>query len=226
MRTLPLRGIVFDFDGTLAVPALSFQEMGQAAVNAVAALMPDYPPKEEPALEWLLKVASHASRQGGEDFAAKVCRAADLAMGEVEVAAAKRGGLFPGVLPMLQKLREHGIKTGIITRNCTRAVAAAFGPEFKLLNCVLSRDDISQWKPDPAHLQAALIQMELSPEHTLMIGDDPMDILVGKKCKTRTAAVFCGHVPKEVLLACQPDFCAEDCAGLMLVLEEAGLLFG
>lgn len=220
----PFRGIIFDFDGTLAVPALDFQEMNRAAVNAVQALLPVCPPKTGPALEWLVEVEKAATAQKGAEFAAKVRSAADAAMARVEIAAAKRGGLFPGVPEMLRLLLERKIKTGIITRNCTRAVQTALGDNVRLFTCILSRDDVSEWKPHPAHLRAALKSMELAPENVLMIGDDPMDILVGQKCNTRTAAVFCGHVPKETLLACKPDFVAESCPELMRGLADAGLL--
>ena len=224
MPIVPFQGIVFDFDGTLATPGLNFQAMDQAAITAVTALLPDPPPKTEPALEWLLKVKESAARQQGVDFADQVCRAAKAAMAEVETAAARQTGLFPGIIEMLENLNKCSVKTGIITRNCTSAVEAAFGRKTALLNCILSRDDLSEWKPDPTHLRKALEKMELRPEYALMVGDDPMDIQVGRACNVRTAAVFCGHVPKEKLLACRPDFSAENCIELICGLAGAGLL--
>ncbi len=224
MNLKRIKGIVFDFDGTLARPELSFEEMNRAAVDAVEALMPQFPPKEEPALEWLEKVYLAASRLHGEVFAQKVRRRANTAMAEVEVAAIKRGGLFPETREILKKLVKSNVKTGIVTRNCREAVLTALPDLEKLCTCLLSRDDISKWKPDPAHLSTALDRMRIAPGEALMVGDDPMDITVGRKCNTRTAAVLCGHAPKEKLLSCMPDFIAADCADLLGLLADKNLI--
>ena len=219
-----LKAIVFDFDGTLARPELSFEEMNRASIEAVAALMPEFPPKEEPALEWLEKVYVAASRLRGEAFAQEVLRQADMAMAEVEVAAVKRGGLFPETREILKKLVNSNVKTGIVTRNCRKAVLTALPDLEKLCSCLLSRDDISKWKPDPVHLRTALELMRVAPEEALMVGDDPMDIKVGKECNTSTAAVLCGHASKEKLLSCMPDFIAADCADLLGLLADKKLI--
>ena len=164
-----LKAIVFDFDGTLARPELSFEEMNRASIEAVAALMPEFPPKEEPALEWLEKVYVAASRLRGEGFAQEVLRQADMAMAEVEVAAVKRGGLFPETREILKKLVNSKVKTGIVTRNCRKAVLTALPDLEKLCSCLLSRDDISKWKPDPVHLRTALELMRVAPEEARIV---------------------------------------------------------
>jgi len=224
MHSKTIKAVVFDFDGTLVQPSLSFKEMNQAAIDAVSGLIPDFPPKQEPALEWLQKVHIYAAKLMGDEFAQEVCRAADLAMAEVEVQAVMRGGLFPEALEVLEKLNRSGIKTAIITRNCRRAVLAALPDLDRFQTCLLSRDDISKWKPDPAHLEAALNFMNIPPEEALMVGDDPMDIKVGKSCNTLTAAVLCGHASEDSLLACNPDFVAENCAELLNLLKNKRLI--
>lgn len=219
-----IKGIVFDFDGTLVQPSLNFKEMNQAAIKAVSGFMPDYPPKEEPALEWLQKVYAKACALKGKDFAKTVYQAADLAMAEVEVNAVKEGGLFPETRSVLERLKASGIVTAIITRNCRRAVLTALPDLDRFCSCLLTRDDISKWKPNPAHLEVALKAMNLPAEQVLMVGDDPMDIKVGKACGTRTAALFCGHVSKDTLVECKPDFVVANCQKLLDDLTDQRLL--
>ena len=226
MITFPVRAIVFDFDGTLAKPALNFEEMNKAAQHAVAALFPAAPAQDRPALEWLVKIKKQLELTKQFDLILELDQAARQSMAQVEVKAVKAGGLFPETKKVLLRLKKMGIKTAIITRNCREAVLELLPEQENLYNCLLTRDDVQEVKPNPSHLLTALQLINQTPEHALMVGDHPMDIETGKRAGVRTAAVTCGHSPIEKLLASQPDLLATDCSALLKMLEERNLLPG
>ena len=224
MNSELIKAILFDFDGTLATPSLNFKEMNAAAQEAVFTIFPTAPPKDCPALEWLDKVKAVAIMQGEAELGSKAVIAADIAMSKVEVAAAKRGALFPDTRPVLNELKLMGIKTGIITRNCREAVNVLLPDLDELCPCLLTRNDISQVKPDPSHLLTALKILNESPAVSLMVGDDPMDIKTGVNAKVRTAAVSGGHASADVLKSHCPDFMTETLEELLLLLKHKRLV--
>ncbi len=210
-RKQGIAALIFDFDGTLAVPMLDFGLMRRAAVAAMRrhVAVPDRP--DLPTMELLALI-------GTETDEARAARAAALqAVRDVEIEAARHSALFPFVRPMLARLPQLGLAMAIVTRNCREAVTAVF-PDVEAHALLLTRDDVARVKPDPEHLVRALDLLALEPAKALMIGDHPMDIEVGKRAGTRTAGVLTGEKPREAMAACSPDYLAEDGGGLMRML--------
>ena len=206
-----ISALVFDFDGTLAVPTLDFSIMRREAINALARYVPVPDRPDLPTMELLALVGTDtAVARAGTEAALEAIR-------NVEIEAAKRGVLFPFVRPMLARLQKLGLGMSIVTRNCPEAVAAVF-PDAAEFGPVLTRDDVPRVKPDPAHLIAALARLNVAPRNTLMIGDHVMDIEVGKRANTFTGAVASGKHSKARLAAADPDYVASDGEELMRVL--------
>lgn len=208
-NTLPIKAVVFDFDGTLAVPALDFGLMRQRVEHALAPFMSnthttatEATPTPMPALERIESVCKTLP-----PAAANVARAAAMqAIEDVEVEAASRSRLFPETVPTLVTLRAHGIAAGVITRNCRNAVLTVFPAIHLYTGCLLTRHDVPNVKPHPGHLLAALQRLGVAPEHALMVGDHPMDISTGKNAGTRTAGLTTGEAPYERLSQENPTF--------------------
>ncbi len=210
-RDKGIAALIFDFDGTLALPTLDFSVMRREAILAMKeyVAVPDAP--NLPTMELLERI-------GTATDAALAARAAALAaVRRVETEAATRSVLFPFVRPMLARLKETGLAMAIVTRNCPEAVAAVF-PDAAEHGPVLTRDDVPRVKPDPAHLFAALNLLRVAPAQALMVGDHAMDVEVGKRAKTLTAAVASGEHSLERLAACGPDYLAADGGELMRML--------
>ena len=203
-----IKAFIFDFDGTLAQQTLDFKLMRREAVAALARFVsvPDRP--ELPTME-LLDIVGEATE------AARTARCAALeAVRRVESEAAKQSSLFPYVRPMLAALHAQGLVMAIITRNCPEAVRTVF-PDIDAHSLLFTRDDVARVKPHPDHLLAAVDALGIEPEQALMIGDHPMDVMVGKRAGTFTAAVATGEHPLEALRTCEPDFLARNGNELM-----------
>jgi phosphoglycolate phosphatase len=210
-REKGIAALIFDFDGTLAVPSLDFSVMRRAAVLAMEEYVdvPDRP--DLPTMELLALVGT------ATDAARTARKAALAAVRNVEIDAAGRSSLFPFVRPMLARLKDCGLAMAIVTRNCPEAVAAVF-PDAAEHGPVLTRDDVPRVKPDPDHLIAALTALHTAPSRALMVGDHAMDVETGKRAKTLTAAVASGEHSLERLAACDPDYLAADGGELMRLL--------
>jgi phosphoglycolate phosphatase len=206
---------IFDFDGTLSELVLDFTAMKTLVADVAAKHLAVVPPANGlPALEYAAALTAAIARNdpgAGRRFTADAAQAI-MAM-EVEAAATAR--LFPETRAALARLAGRGVKIGIITRNCRRAVLTVFPDVADFAGVLLARDDTPRVKPDPAHLLAALAALGAAPERSLMVGDHPMDVAVGKAAGTRTAGVASGQVSLNVLALHQPDYLASSVRGLI-----------
>lgn len=206
---------VFDFDGTLAELVLDFTAMKQLVARQAAAFLPDVPPANGlPALEYAAKLAAAIARTD-PDASRRFAALAAQGIEAMETEGAARAGLFPETRTALAALAERGVKVGVITRNCRRAVLTVFPDLHNFASVLLARDDTPRVKPDPEHLLAALQALGAAPARSLMVGDHPMDLVVGRAAGTRTAGVASGHVGRDELARHGPDYLAADVGELV-----------
>ena len=206
-----IKAVLFDFDGTLAVPVLDFALMRRRALDAFSVYAPVPAGTGRPLMEELDAVC--ASLEPSQ--AARARQAAMEAIREVEVEAAGRSSLFPFVLPMLKAMRAQGLKAAVVTRNCPEAVFRVFPDLSAHVGCVLTRDDVRHVKPHPEHIGKALSLIDCAPGESLMVGDHPMDIEAGKRAGALTAGVSTGETPAARLAEAHPDYLAHDAGALM-----------
>jgi phosphoglycolate phosphatase-like HAD superfamily hydrolase len=74
-------------------------------------------------------------------------------------------------------------------------------------------------KPAPDSIIAALTALKCLPEHALMVGDTPADILAGKAAGVRTCAVTYGFGDPDELRLCEPTYMVTSFAGLVAIPE-------
>lgn len=183
-----LKGVVFDFDGTLTRPGtLDFpaikQELGC--------------PREEPILEFIQRHPEEA-------------RAALLSMlDEHEMRAAALARPNRGAEKCLRTLKRHGVRFGILTRNSLQSVSTSLRV-FRRINAedfaaIVTRED-SLPKPHPDGVWTAARAMGTPPEWLLVVGDYRFDIIAGKKAGAKTALLTNGKAsPMEAGDPC-PDY--------------------
>jgi phosphoglycolate phosphatase len=200
-----IEAILFDLDGTLVHLNIDFGRM-RAEVEA---LLPQYGLSMEGrrslyVLE-LIEDAVRELRTQDEEKALVFRREAKATVVAIEVEAAGQAQVYPEVPELLRGLREHGIKVAIVTRNCRAAVDRILAENPLIYDVLLTRDEVTTVKPDPGHLLAALRLLGVEPQRTLMVGDHPMDVQVGRAVGTRTAAVLTGAGSPERFAEVQPD---------------------
>ncbi|MFW5899667.1 MAG: HAD family hydrolase [Desulfovermiculus sp.] len=220
-----IRGVLFDFDGTLAELHINFDHMrSQVADLASLFIGDDVQSPGVPVLEWIDELACKMSRELPQEEVLEFQSRCRLRLVGLEMKAAQKGKLFPYSRGVLAGLREMGVKTAVVTRNCTAAVQTVYPQIRREVDCLLARDDVHRVKPDPEHLNAAATRLGLHRTECLMVGDHWLDIVAAQKAGMRSAAVQTGNVRAADLAACEPDFIAPEVLSLVQELGRSGLL--
>jgi HAD superfamily hydrolase (TIGR01509 family) len=116
--------------------------------------------------------------------------------------------VFPGVCEALQRFRDAGYKTAVVT---TKSQEQAEGT---LRAIGLSRyfDYVRGWaegrklKPDPEPLIETIRVFGVRPEQALMIGDSEQDILAAQAAGIECCACLYGFRKPDFLLALKPTY--------------------
>jgi phosphoglycolate phosphatase len=223
-RTPPFHAVIFDYDGTLVQLNIDFRSMRWAVEKLLAGYGIELDSlKGSYVLEMIEEAAGCISKKSSTKGFAFQKEALELVTGH-EVEAAKEGKKLPGVLRMLTLLREKGIKVGIITRNCDKAVKMVF-PEIECFSDVyLPRDCVSRVKPHPDHIASALKEMEIDdPRRCLMVGDHLMDIEGGKRLGMKTAGVLTGKITHQAFRKAGADYILKDVTGVTGIMFDEGV---
>jgi HAD superfamily hydrolase (TIGR01509 family) len=166
----PVRGVVFDLDGTLVVQELDFEAMRREIGL----------PSGTPLLEAVERLQ----------------RPERVAAGGVlrrhELAAAETARLNPGVRSFLDWLSVRGVRQAILSRNMREAVLKVLSRCRVSFDLVLARED-APYKPSPEGLWQICEVWGMVPAQLAMIGDYLYDLQAGKSAGTRTALVTHGQ---------------------------------
>lgn len=166
-----IKGILFDFDGTLTVPgAINFLEI-KASLGC---------PSEIPILEFIESL--------DKDKQQKAYRLLD----RHEEKAAKISFPAQGAESLITEFKKKKLPLGIITRNSLNAVLLALNnfnhvtkDDFAI---ILTRDDGTP-KPDPAGVLIAAQKMNILPKELLVVGDFSLDIIAGHAAGAKTVLI-------------------------------------
>ena len=218
-----IKAILFDFDGTLAVLNIDFSAMRERIFD----LMKHCGIKEEAIQEkYLLEIVDEVYQilwkktpAGAETFYQE---SHDI-LHEVEMKAAEKGRLIPGAEGTLKRLREKGIKVGIITRNCEDAVRKVFPKINDFCDVFASRNSVKKVKPHPDHLTQVIKSLKISGEEAIMVGDHMIDIQAGKRVGMRTIGVLTGRTKKEEFEKAGADYILREVSEVCELLRKEKL---
>jgi phosphoglycolate phosphatase len=215
-----VKAIIFDFDGTLAVLNIDFNAMREQVFE----LMRYFDVEEKLITErYLLEIIDEVYFilwEKNPSDAEKFYQKAHQILYEVELRAAEKGRLIPGVERMLKFLRGAGIKVGIITRNCEDAVRRVFPNIDQFCDVFISRNSVKKVKPHPDHLSSTMKALDVSGEEAVMIGDHTIDIQAGKRVGMKTIGVLTGRTKREEFEKAGADNILNDATEICMLLEE------
>ena len=125
--------------------------------------------------------------------------------------------LFPHVKETLTWLQEHGIKMTVASSRTTLSLHDLLG-SLEIANYfgyVLGAEDVTRSKPDPEPVLKTLEIMNVEAARTLVVGDMPVDILMGSKAGCKTCGVTYGNGTLEELTQGGAEFIINDMAELV-----------
>ena len=184
----PLEAVLFDIDDTL-FPSTQFADAARrSAVEAMVAAGLDI--EVEVALEELHAVVQEFSSNYGQHFDQLVVRLSNSLRLGVHPALVVASGVrayhetkanlkpFPDAVRCLEALRETKLKRGVLTNGLTMKQAEkivrlelqdAFSP-----GAVFISGDLGVAKPHPRIFEIACETMDIRPDRTLYVGDNPV----------------------------------------------------
>jgi pyrophosphatase PpaX len=115
---------------------------------------------------------------------------------------------YPGIAPLLEKLRAAGYRLGIVTSRMQRtldAIPAALDL-LPLVDVLVTRDDTVEGKPYPAPILHALERLGMSPSQCVYVGDATHDIEAGRRAGCLTVLSTWDGADRPRLIEPGPDF--------------------
>lgn len=109
---------------------------------------------------------------------------------------------YPGILSLMESLREAGVKQAVISNkqdSAVRRLAAAHFPG--LLETAVGESASVRRKPNPDAVLAALREMELTPKDAVYVGDTEVDLQTAENAGLACAVVGWGFRTEEQLRA-------------------------
>ncbi len=197
--------VLFDFDGTLVQLNLDFPKIYRGVYSIVKKYGVNPTSYQDLFLIELVETVTQELKKHDAKKAEEFNKEAEGFLERREAAAAREAEVVPGACQTLKRLKKKGIRVGIVTRNCRKAVEIGLGKNDFTYDLLLTRDDIRPVKPEPHSLIKALKVLKSKPEETIMVGDHPIDIRVGKKVGVKTVAVLSGKKTKEDFKDLKPD---------------------
>lgn len=201
--SLPLKGIIFDLDGTLANTLPQLAIAARRSCEAAGLTPPDQDTVKTYVGNGVTMLLTRAIAGRREATPEEVDpRLLEQVRGHFNVFY--REGLkqdftvYPGVMEGLRFMRSLGLKLAV----CTNKPQIFAKPLLEymgvapLLDCTLGGEVIRERKPDPAPILYVCQRLGLEPSSCLMVGDSENDVLGGQNAQMRTVFLtygyFCG----------------------------------
>ena len=200
MKEEPIKGVIFDLDGTLIdsyqAIYLSFQYAYQ---NMGLHPLP---------FDEVSKVVGMGLTRTFHDLLGeeRTPEALRLFRRKYEEVFIQNTFLLPDARKIVEALNNKGIKMAVATNKLgrfSRAIFEHFGMD-QLFAAIVGDEDVSQNKPDPEMLLYAMDKMGLPKEEVIMIGDSLIDIQTARNTGIRVFAVPSGVTKREILEQAQP----------------------
>lgn len=119
---------------------------------------------------------------------------------------------FPHVKETLEKLHRQGIRMTVATSrgiDSLKDLLTDMGI-IQYFDYLLGADGVAKHKPDPEPVLQTLRTVHIDASQTLVVGDMPVDILMGSRAGCKTCAVTYGNATREELEEAGADYIIDD----------------
>jgi 2-phosphoglycolate phosphatase len=196
-----IRGIIFDFDGTLIdsyEPITESLNQVREAFGKPPLALGEVKGMVGHGLEHLIEAAIGAD---------KVADGVRIFRERYATICESRTTILPQVRETLEELDRRTYQMAIATNKPSyfaRDILKALDVEHLFVE-VLGPNDVERPKPDPEMLEIIMSRLGLGSDETLYVGDMPLDIEVARNAGVSVYALPTGSASRDDLLARRPD---------------------
>ncbi|MBP9690989.1 HAD-IA family hydrolase [Candidatus Woesebacteria bacterium] len=120
--------------------------------------------------------------------------------------------LHDGFIPTIQSIRENNLKTAVVTSTLRNTIDEKL-TQLKLtelFDTTLAWEDTKKNKPDPDPIIEAMKRLSATPEETIMIGDNEVDIVAAQRAGVTSVWYYPllneYFYPNNAFASLKPDF--------------------
>ena len=130
--------------------------------------------------------------------------------------------LFPNVKSALHTFNNLGITLSV-------ASSRSYGSLVELIETlgisnyisyVVGADNVANAKPAPDPVLKTLQALNIKAENTIVVGDMPVDIMMGSNAHTLTCGVTYGNSSRQQLAAAKADYIIDDISQLLKLISK------
>ena len=129
--------------------------------------------------------------------------------------------IFPYVQQVLKTIKDEGFKTALVTTK--QRSSAIHGMELyeidQYIDYVVGMEDTASHKPSPEPLLLAMENIGARADQTIMVGDNPVDILGAKNAGVASCGVAWSMRGADYLLEFEPDYMIDDMRELLDIIR-------
>ena len=220
-----VRGLLFDVDGTLSDTDDHVVDRITRLLKPIAWLYRNNDPRRF--ARWMVMSAetpanfmySMADRLGLDATLAKIYDSLSRKRHQ-RTPLHERFWIVPGVKAMLERFYGHFPMAVVSARD--QRTTLHFLDHFDLMpyfEVIVTAQTCQRTKPFPDPVVFAAEQLQLEPEHCLMVGDTIVDVKAGKSAGAQTVAVLCGFGTQHELIKAGADLIIASTADLKLIFD-------
>ncbi|HEY4215171.1 MAG TPA: HAD-IA family hydrolase [Steroidobacteraceae bacterium] len=215
-----VRGVVFDFDLTLADSATAVVECANSALSKLGMKTADFEAIKRTIglpLPLTFRALTGVSDPALEkEFATLFVQRADEVMLEQVT-------IYEGVPVMCARLRRAGMRLAIVSTKFRYRIESILAKASLAgtFDVIVGGEDVKEHKPHPEGLLCALERLDVPPTEALYVGDHPLDAETAARAGTSFIAVRSGSRPPETWENASDVSVIERAAGLADLLRVA-----
>lgn len=185
------RGILFDFDYTLADSSRAVIECVRVAFDGMGIAQP---PADDIRRTIGLSLPDTFRVLSGEDDRARVDEFRSHFRARSNEIMVDWTEFLPGTAGVLQELARRPLKLGIVSTKYRFRIEATLRRDGleSFFETIVGGDDVAEFKPDPSGLLMAAARLGLGPEELIYVGDSVTDAESARRAKMPFAAVLTG----------------------------------
>ena len=212
-----VRGVLFDFDGTLA-PNLDLPDMRRQVIQlTVAQNIPEHVYRDQYIVEVIEAARAYLEKKDPQQ-ARTYADDAHQRILDIEMTASMNTQVFEQTRPLFNRLNNMDVGSVVVTRNCSAAVTQTFPDWSDYRLALLARDQVEQLKPKPGHFEDALSVLGCAAADAAIVSDGAMDMQTGRELGMRCLGVLTGSSDTQRLMEAGAHHVVPDLRALMAAL--------